>query len=253
MGRELAVTERTRVHRHPERSQADRAALHAVLDEGLLCHLALVRDGTPVVLPVVYGRQDDTLYLHGSTGSRAFRALAGGAALSLAVTLLDGLVLARSATHSSMNYRSAVVFGRATEVTGEDTKRAALKVVTEHLAPGRWAEVRPVTRKELAGTLVLALALDEASVKVRTGPPADDPEDLDLPIWAGVLPLSVTTARPFPDPTLRPGIPVPPSVTGWMPGPGPGWEAGAPAPSDSDSASPADGDPTASDDPMAGR
>ncbi len=220
MARELAVTERTRVHRHPERAQTDRAALHAVLDEGLIAHVGFVRDGAPVVLPVAYGRDADTVYLHGSTGSRAFRALAGGAPLSLAVTLLDGLVLARSATHSSMNYRSAVVFGRGEEVTGEGAKRDALRVVTEHLAPGRWAEVRPVTRKELAGVLVLAVALDEASVKVRTGPPHDDPEDLGLPIWSGVLPLSLATARPVPDPTLAPGVPVPHSVSTWVAGPG---------------------------------
>jgi len=220
MARELAVTERTRVHRHPERARTDRAALQAVLDEGLIAHVGLVRDGTPVVLPMAYGRGGDTVYLHGSTGSRALRALAGGALLSLTVTLLDGLVLARSATHSSMNYRSAVVLGRGEEVTGEDAKREALRVVTEHLAPGRWAEVRPVTRKELAGTLVVAVGLDEASVKVRTGPPSDDPQDLDLPIWSGVLPLSVTTARPVPDPTLVPGVPVPHSVSTWVAGPG---------------------------------
>jgi len=221
MADQLAVTDRTRVHRHPERTRTDRAALHAVLDAGLIGHLALVRDGSPVALPVAYGRDGDTLYLHGSTGSRAFRALADGAPLCLAITLLDGLVLARSATNSSMNYRSAVVFGRATAVVDEAAKRAALEVVTEHLAPGRWAEVRPVTRKELAATLVLALPLEEASVKVRIGPPTDDEEDLDLPIWAGVLPLALTAGRPVADPGLRPGVPVPPSVTGWIPGSAP--------------------------------
>jgi uncharacterized protein len=216
----LPVTERTRVRRLPERQRTERAALHAVLDEGLICHLAFVVDGSPVVLPTAYGRDGDVVYLHGSTGSRWLRALAAGAPLCLGVTLLDGLVLARSGMHSSMNYRSAVVFGHATEVTGDAAKRHALRVVIEHLAPGRWEELRPITRKELAATLVVAVPLDEASVKVRTGAPKDDEEDLDLPIWSGVLPLSLMPGRPEPDPTVPSGIPVPPSVRGWVAGAG---------------------------------
>ncbi len=206
--RPLSDTPRTALHRHRERGRTDRSDLHAVLDAGLICHLGVIIDGTPVVLPTGYGRLGETLYLHGSSANRALLA-AAGQEVCVTVTHLDGLVCARAVFHHSMNYRSAMVYGRARLVTGEDERLTGLRAVTEHLVPGRWDHVRPPTRKELAATAVLAVPLAEASVKIRTGPPADDEEDYDTDIWAGVLPAVLTFGPALPDPALRRGIEVP--------------------------------------------
>ena len=204
----LSPTDRTRLHRLRERGRTDRAELYAVLDAGLVCHLGVNIDGSPVVLPTGYGRAGDVLYLHGSSANRSLLA-ADGQEACVTVTHLDGLVCARAIFHHSMNYRSAVVFGVPRLVTGEAEKLAALRAVAEQLAPGRWEHARPPTRKELAATAVLALSLEEASVKVRTGPPKDDPEDYQLDIWAGVVPASISFGPAEPDPALKPGLDAP--------------------------------------------
>ena len=201
----LSATERTRLRRHAERGKTENADLLAVLDAGMICHLGVVRDGAPVVLPTAYGRIGDTLYLHGSSANRSLHA-ADGQQVCVTVTHVDGLVCARSVFSHSVNYRCAVVFGIARIVTDADERLAGLRAVTEQLIPGRWDAVRAPTRKELAATSVLAIPLAEASVKIRTGPPGDEPEDLDLPVWAGVVPMAVGFGEPEPDPALRPGL-----------------------------------------------
>src|SRR6516164_7545261 len=183
----LSATERTRLRRHAERGKTSPADLLAVLDAGMICHLGVVMDGAPVVLPTAYGRVGDTLYLHGSSANRTLLA-ADGQQVSVAVTHLGGLVCARAAFSHSVNYRSAVVFGVATLVRDDAERVAALRAVTQQLSPGRWEALRKPTRKELAATAVLALPLAEASVKIRTGPPADEPDDLGAGVWAGVVP-----------------------------------------------------------------
>lgn len=207
---ELSTTDRTRVRRAPERAAGDPAALHEVLDEGLICHVGFVDGGSPVVIPTSYGRDGDVVYLHGSTGSRMMRQLATGVPVCLTVTLLDGLVLARSVMHHSMNYRSAVVFGRARAVDDADERLHAFQVIVEHLVPGRWADARHPNRREAAATAVVALDLAEASVKLRTGPPSDDEIDLDDGTWAGVLPVTTTVGAPVADAYTPPGVGAPP-------------------------------------------
>jgi len=207
--RDFAPTERTQVRRLPKRAVYDREAIYRILDEGLVCHVGFVVDGQPVVIPTGYGRDGDTLYVHGSAASRMLRDLAKGVEVSIAVTLLDGLVLARSAFHHSMNYRSVVIFGTAAVVEDQTTKREALRAFTEHIAPGRWREVRPPTESELKATTVLAIPLKEMSAKVRTGPPLDDEEDYSLPVWAGVLPLELRSEQPMADSRLSASIEVP--------------------------------------------
>ena len=204
----LSITERTRVRRHSERARTEHADLFAVLDAGMICHLGVVVDGSPVVLPTAYGRVGDTLYLHGSSANRSLHA-ADGHEVCITVTHLDGLVCARAAFAHSVNYRSAVVFGTARIVTDEAERLTGLRAVTEQLIPGRWDSLRPPTRKELAATMVLAVPLTEASVKVRTGPPKDDPADLESSVWAGVVPLTTAFGEPEPDPDLRPGVGTP--------------------------------------------
>lgn len=210
--RPLSSTDRTTLHRLRERGLTDRSALHEVLDAGIICHLGVVIDGLPVVLPTGYGRIGDALYLHGSSANRSLQA-AAGTEVCVTVTLLEGLVCARSVFHNSMNYRSAVVYGTARLVTDEDERLAAVEAITEHLIPGRWAHSRRPTRKEMAATAVLAVPLDEASVKVRTGAPKDDEEDYDLDVWAGLLPVTTAIGPAEPDPLLRPDIAVPPHIT----------------------------------------
>ena len=201
----LSATERTRLRRHSERGKTEYTELLAVLDAGMICHLGVVVNGAPLVLPTAYGRIGDTLYLHGSSANRSLHA-ADGNEVCVTVTHVDGLVCARSVFSHSVNYRCAVVFGTARIVTDEAERLAGLRAVTEQLIPGRWDAVRSPTRKELAATSVLAVSLAEASVKVRTGPPGDEPEDLDLPVWAGVVPITTSFGEPEPDPALRPGI-----------------------------------------------
>ncbi|SDQ04192.1 pyridoxamine 5'-phosphate oxidase family protein [Quadrisphaera sp. DSM 44207] len=212
----LPLTDRTRVTRLAQRQVTDRAALHALLDEALVAHVAVVRDGGPVVLPLGCARDGDALLLHGSTGGGLLREAAAGAPLAVSVTLLDGLVVARSLFDSSMNYRSALVLGRAEVLRGEEQERALL-VLSEHLLPGRWSEVRPASPRERAATLVLRVPLAEASVKVRAaGASAADDDGEDRAAWAGVVPLALRAGTPAPNPEVPASVPVPPSVRGLL-------------------------------------
>jgi uncharacterized protein len=193
------VTERsprTNVRRHPERAIYEREAIDAILDEAVVCHVGFPVDGQPFVMPTIHARVGDTLYLHGSPASRMLRRVAAGIDICVTATLIDGVVLARSVYKSSLNYRSAVVLGHARTVEDAEQKRAALTAVVEHVAPGRSREARTPSDEELKATMVLALQIDEASAKMRSGPPADFECDLDLPIWAGVIPLRLTAERP---------------------------------------------------------
>lgn len=213
--RRAGPTPRTTVERLPERARYDRDTIRAILDEGLVCHVGFVADGRPFVIPSTYARWDDRLVIHGSAASRMVKALAGGAAACVSVTLLDGLVLARSAFHHSMNYRSVVVVGTASEVVDPQEKLRALAAIVEHVAPGRGASVRPPSEIELRATRVVTLPLDEASAKLRTGPPKDDEDDYALPVWAGEIPLGLEPGPAVADPRLAPGIAVPPDVQLW--------------------------------------
>lgn len=201
------TADRTQVRRLPEKQSSDLEKLHSILDAALIADVGVVDDGQPFVLPMACARDGDRLLLHGSTGSRLMRALADGAAACVTVTILDGLVLARSAYNSSMNYRSAMIFG-AVEPVGPDEAVDALRILTEHLLPGRWDELRPPTRKELAATMILQIPLTEWSVKISEGPPDDPEEDLDEPVWAGVVPLRLTAGAAVPAPDLRGNPPV---------------------------------------------
>jgi hypothetical protein len=190
-------TKRITVKRHPERGIYERATIDAILDEALICHVGFTVDGQPFVIPTIHARDGDTLYLHGSAGSRMLRTLREGVDLCVTATLLDGLVLARSVYNHSMNYRSVVVLGRARELTDHAEKLHAMECVVEHVVPGRWSEARQPNESEIKATTILALALEEASAKVRTGPPIDFDEDLELPVWAGVIPLDLRRGRPY--------------------------------------------------------
>ncbi len=204
------MSARTRVKRLPERGKYDRATIDAILDAGFVCHLGFVSDGQPFVIPTLHARIGDELYVHGSAASRAIRAAGGGLAACATVTLLDGIVLARSVFEHSMNYRSAVVLGEARAVQDLDAKRAALEAFTEKLLPGRWEEARAPTTRELRATGVVVLPLDEASAKVRdTGPTDGDSPDGALDVWAGVIPLTMRALPPEPAPDLKPGVQVP--------------------------------------------
>ncbi|KAA9152979.1 pyridoxamine 5'-phosphate oxidase family protein [Amycolatopsis acidicola] len=209
----LSPTPRTTLTRKKHRAATDRAHLHEVLDQGMICHLGLVLNGSPVVLPTGYGRDGDTLYLHGSTGSGNLRAAATGADVCVTVTLLDGIVYARSLNNHSMNYRSAVVHGRARDVQDPDEKMHGLHVVTEHLAPGSWEHARAVNAKEFASVSVLALDLGEASVKLRDGGPSEEPEDVASDhIWAGVVPVQTIFGAPVSADYVPDGAPIPAHV-----------------------------------------
>ncbi len=202
-------TPRTTLKRLAQRGVHDHPTVLQILDEGLVCHLGFVVDGQPFVLPTAYARIADQLYLHGSPGNRMLRTGRSGLGICVTVTLLDGLVLARSAFHHSMNYRSVVLLGTATEVDDVDEKNAAFRALVEHVAPGRYAGVRPPTDDEITGTLVLRMPIDEGSAKIRTGPPIDDEDDYALPVWAGVIPLALRSGAPIPDPRLDPEQAVP--------------------------------------------
>ena len=205
---DLSSTPRTALGRHRERGRTERDDLYAVLDTGLICHLGVVVDGAPRVLPTGYGRLGDLLYLHGSSANSSI--VAGrGQQVCVTVTHLDGLVYARSVFSHSMNYRSAVIFGVARLVTDPEEKMLALRTITEHLAPGQWSYARQPSKKELAATSALALPLTEASVKIRAGGPSDEPEDYALDVWAGVVPLRLTPSEPIPDARLKAGLEVP--------------------------------------------
>jgi uncharacterized protein len=209
------ATERTRVRRLPERAVTTTEAVHAVLDAGLVAHVAVLdADAQPYVVPVAYARDGDHVLFHGSTGSRLFRSLGAGAPTCLTVTLLDGLVLARSAFESSMNYRGVMVLGTCSQVEGE-AKDRALRVISDHLLPGRWDDIRPPSRKELAATLVLSLSLAECSVKVRDGGPEDLPEDLDRTCWAGHIPIREMLGAPIPSDAAAAAQPIPDYLKEW--------------------------------------
>jgi len=204
-----APSKRSEVRRLAKRGSYDRELINSILDEALISHVAFVHEGGPVVIPTIHARVGDTLYLHGSPASRMLRSMRSGDEISVNVTLIDGLVVARAAFHNSMNYRSVVVFGSPRMVDDSGEKWDALEAITNHVIPGRWAESRAMSDKEINSTLVVALAVDEASAKVRTGGPVDDEADYDLPIWAGVIPLTVTPGEPVDDASLRVDVPVP--------------------------------------------
>ncbi len=210
-----AVESYRRVRRHPERASYRAQDAHAILDEGLVAHVAFTLDERPYVIPMAYARDGDRLLLHGAAGSRICRRLATGIPVTVAVTLLDALVLARSAFHHSMNYRSVVVFGRCAPVTDQTEKSAALERLLEHIVPGRSRDTRAADERELAMTGLLALPIEEFSVKARSGPPVDDEEDMALPCWAGLLPLSLAPGAPAPDPAMAADLPVPEYVSGY--------------------------------------
>jgi len=197
-------TTRTRVVREPERGIYDRETIYRILDEGFICHLAFAVEGQPFVIPTSYGRKDANLYIHGSAASRMLRQMKDGVALCVTVTLLDGLVLARSVFNHSMNYRSVVILGKGTLVEDPEEKLAALRTLSEHIIPGRWDNVRQPHERELKATSVLRVPIEEFSAKVRTGPPIDDEEDYSFPTWAGVVPLEMKVGEPISDPRLSP-------------------------------------------------
>jgi nitroimidazol reductase NimA-like FMN-containing flavoprotein (pyridoxamine 5'-phosphate oxidase superfamily) len=214
----IPPTARTRLARRKDRGAYDRATVHAILDEALYCHVGFSLETQPYVIPTVHARVGERLYLHGSVASRMLGALTQSTPLCVTVTLLDALVLARSGFNHSMNYRSVVILGTATEISGEADKRAALDALVEHVLPGRAAAVRAATAKELDATSVLSLPITEASAKIRSGPPHDDEADYALGCWAGVLPLKLTALAPEPDPHLPEGIPPPQSLLHWSRG-----------------------------------
>ena len=205
----FAPTNRTTLKRLPQRAFYERRIIYQILDNAFICHVGFIDLGHPVVIPTAYGRRGDMLYLHGSAASRMLRTLKDGIPICLTVTLLDGLVLARSAFHHSMNYRSVVVFGTASVVKNQRQKVSALRVISEHILPGRWADVRKPNTIELRQTLVLCLPLREASAKVRRGPPVDEESDYDLPVWAGEVPFPRLVGKPIADPQLQRGIKLP--------------------------------------------
>ena len=212
---EIVKTERTTLKRLPKRGSFDREIINSILDEGFVCHVGFIADDKPVVIPTGYARVDDNLIIHGSRASRMLCALGREIDLCVTVTLIDGLVLARSAFHHSMNYRSVVVFGRAIAIETRTEKFAALRALSEHMIPGRWDYVREPNERELQQTTVLSVPLNEASAKIRSGQPIDDDEDYELPIWAGVLPLGISTHTPVPDPRLRSDLEMPTHVSSY--------------------------------------
>src|SRR5205085_5384243 len=206
---QLPVSSRTTLKRLPKRGSHEREIVNQILDEGFICHVGFVSDGQPFVIPTGYARAADSVIIHGSQASRMLRNLEKGIDVCVTVTLLDGLVLARSAFHHSMNYRSVIILGRASVIEDQDEKVAALLALSEHIIPGRWRDVREPSEAELRQTTVLSLPIAEASAKVRTGPPLDDEEDYNLPVWAGVIPLHLATDEPIADPRLSNNIPTP--------------------------------------------
>jgi nitroimidazol reductase NimA-like FMN-containing flavoprotein (pyridoxamine 5'-phosphate oxidase superfamily) len=204
------MSDRSRLRRIPDRARYDRDTVYAIVDSAPICHVGFVADGQPFVIPTIHGRQGDRLFLHGARASRMLKRAATGAPLCVTVTHVDGLVLARSVFHHSMNYRSAVLFGTGRLVEDRADKLAALQIVSDHLLPGRWEDARSPTKKELHATSVIEMTIEDATAKVRTGPPGDDDADYDLPVWAGVLPYAVQAGQPEADPGRRRDEPLPP-------------------------------------------
>jgi nitroimidazol reductase NimA-like FMN-containing flavoprotein (pyridoxamine 5'-phosphate oxidase superfamily) len=212
---QLQTTQRSKLRRIPQRGSQERKLIYSILDEALVAHVGFVNDSQPFVIPMAYGRKSDRLYLHGSPVSRLIKTLEGGVDVCFTVTILDGLVVARSLFHHSMNYRSVVLFGKATLVETEAEKMTALRAFTEHMIPGRWQDARIPNVKELRGTTVLSLPIEEGSAKIRTGQPLDDPEDYSLPFWAGELPLKLTPGTPIRDPQLAVEIKIPENLVNY--------------------------------------
>ena len=215
MSSQFKPTERTKVKRLPKRGNFDRACVYSILDEGFVCHVGFTVNGQTFVIPTGYARSGDTLLIHGSAASRMMRNLADGIDVCVTVTLLDGLVLARSAFHHSVNYRSVVIFGKAKLVEDENEKLEALYAFTEHIVPNRWNEIREPNELELKATTVLSLPLEEASAKIRTGDPIDDAEDYEMEVWAGVIPLKIKAEKPEDDALLKEGISAPDYVVNY--------------------------------------
>ena len=206
---QFAKTKRNRVRRLPERGVYDQEAIYRIVDAAPICHVGIVEDGQPVVIPTIHARRDDTLLLHGAKASRLLKYIQAGNPVCVTITLLDGLVLARSTFHSSMNYRSVVLFGHGKTIEGNDEKLRALEVLTEHLMPGRWLDSRQPTQQELDATTIVAIAIESASAKSRAGGPNDEEEDYALPIWAGVLPMRQQWLDPVPDQRLAEDVATP--------------------------------------------
>jgi nitroimidazol reductase NimA-like FMN-containing flavoprotein (pyridoxamine 5'-phosphate oxidase superfamily) len=215
MSKEIVRTERTKIKRIPKRGNFERDTINSILDEGFVCHIGFTMDEQPFVIPTSYARIGENLIIHGSSASRMMRALAREKPICVTVTLIDGLVLARSAFHHSMNYRSVVVFGTAKVIQDKEEKLAALRALTEHLVPNRWREVRPPNDLELKATTVLSLPIEEASAKIRTGNPVDDEEDYCLDVWAGVVPLKLIAGNPISDEKLKSEISIPAYVANY--------------------------------------
>ena len=203
------TTKRTKLHRIPKRGVYNVESINKILDESFLCHLGFIVDNQPYVIPVCYGREDNKIFFHGAKGSRMFKHLKTGSGICVTVSIVDGLVLARSVFHHSINYRSVIIFGKAEEITGTSEKENALRIITEQIIPGRWGNARKPNKKELAVTSVFSMTLDEVSAKVREGGPLDDTDDMDLNAWAGVLPLTTIPEAPIRDKDLKDQIPLP--------------------------------------------
>lgn len=214
-GMPIGPTPRSKVRRLPARGSYDREVIYAILDEALVCHVGFVDDGQPVVIPTIHVRIGDRIYFHGSNASRMLTLLREGVPACVTVTLLDGLVLARSAFHHSMNYRSVVIFGRAEETKGREQKVEVFERLVEHVVPGRWADARRPSEEEIKATMLVSLPISEASAKIRCGPAKDDEQDYTLPIWAGVIPLELRAATPLADERLASSIPAPEYVTAY--------------------------------------
>lgn len=211
------MPDRTRIRRLPERAAYDRETIHRILDDGLICHVGYVRDDGPVVIPTIHGRVGDTLYLHGSVASGNLRAMRDGIDVCVTVTIVDGIAAARSLFHHSMNYRSVVVFGRTRAVDDVVEREEAFRAITDHVLPGRWDDARRPNRSEGRQTTIIAVPITEASAKIRSGGVGDEPEDLELGVWAGVIPVSLVPGEPIPDPGLDPSIGVPDYIRSWKP------------------------------------
>jgi len=214
--KELVQTGKTKIKRVPQRGNYEPEMIYKILDQAFICHVGFIHEGNPVVIPTAYGRIGDKLYLHGSTKSRMMMTLEKGGEICVTVTIVDGLVLARSIFHHSMNYRSVVLFGKPQKVTSEKEKYQALKAFTNHIIPGRWEETRLPNKKELKSTMVVSMPLQEASAKIRTGPPLDDPKDYKLPIWAGVIPIRAQLLDALPDTKLSKDLTTPSSVISYL-------------------------------------
>jgi len=212
---EFTKTNQNRIKRLPERGHYDRETIYRILDEALICHVGFAEEGQPYVIPINFARVEDSIVLHGAKASRLLKHVEAGHPVCVEATIVDGLVLARSVFHHSVNYRSVVLFGKGCAVEDEQEKLSALRAITEHLVPGRWQEARLPNRKEMNATRVVSIKIDEASAKVRMGPPVDDQEDYDLPVWAGVLPLQEIPLSPIRDEVLPEEISLPEYIAGY--------------------------------------